>query len=126
MAIYKGFSTINRTKKFRLTDFELVKRDLLNHFNIRRGEKLMNPNFGSIIWESLFDPFTDDLKEKIIDDIKRIAAYELRVSVNRIIVTQYEFGLQVELELTYIPTNQTDVLKLQFDRDSNTATKLDV
>ena len=31
MAIfYKGFSTIGRNKKFRLTDFDLIKQDLLN------------------------------------------------------------------------------------------------
>ena len=53
MAItYKGFSTNNRSKKFRVTDFELVKQDLINHFNIRKGEKLMNPNFGTIIWNT--------------------------------------------------------------------------
>ena len=51
---YKGFSTIDQTKKFRLTDIDLVKRDLLNHFSIRKGEKLMTPNFGSIIWNMLF------------------------------------------------------------------------
>ena len=42
-------STINQVKKFRLTDAELIKRDLLNHFAIRKGEKLENPNFGTII-----------------------------------------------------------------------------
>ena len=50
MAItYKGFSTVGRNQKFRLTDFDLVKQDLINHFNIRKGEKLMNPNFGTVI-----------------------------------------------------------------------------
>ena len=68
MAIrYKGFSTIDQTKKFRLTDFELVKQDLLNHFSIRKGEKLMNPNFGSIIWNMLFEPLTADVKSTIVE-----------------------------------------------------------
>ena len=43
MATYTGFSTYNRLRKFRLTDFDLVRQDLFNHFSIRRGEKLMNP-----------------------------------------------------------------------------------
>jgi phage baseplate assembly protein W len=53
---YRGFSTIGQTKKYRLTDLELIKRDLLNHFAIRKGEKLMDPNFGSIIWNMIFEP----------------------------------------------------------------------
>jgi phage baseplate assembly protein W len=56
MTTYRGLSTLGQNKKFRLTDIELVKRDLLNHFQIRKGEKLMNPNFGSIIWNMLFEP----------------------------------------------------------------------
>jgi len=51
---YRGFSTINQIKKFRLTDVELVKRDLINHFSIKKGQKLMNPDFGSIIWNMLY------------------------------------------------------------------------
>jgi len=43
MARYNGFSTYNRSKHFRLTDFDLVRQDLMNHFNTRKGEKLMNP-----------------------------------------------------------------------------------
>ena len=71
MAImYKGFSTVGRDKKFRLTDFELVKQDLLNHFQIRKGEKLMNPNFGTIIWNVLYDPFTEAVKSAIAADVK--------------------------------------------------------
>ena len=49
---YRGFSTINQVKKFRLTDIELVKRDLINHFGIKKGQKLMNPEFGSISFET--------------------------------------------------------------------------
>jgi phage baseplate assembly protein W len=62
---YRGFSTLVPNKKFRLTDMELVKQDIINHFNIRKGEKLMNPNFGTIIWNVLHEPFTEELKSLI-------------------------------------------------------------
>lgn len=116
MSIYKGFSTYNRFKKFRLTDFELVKQDLFNHFHIRKGEKLMNPNFGTIIWNILFEPFTDEIKNAIVKDIKSVVSYDPRISVDNINVTQYEYGLQVDLDLTYIPTNQTQLLNFKFDK----------
>ena len=56
MSTYRGFSTLVNAKKYRLTDFELVKQDLINHFNIRKGEKLMKPDFGTVIWDMLFEP----------------------------------------------------------------------
>ena len=123
MAIfYKGFSTIGRNKKFRLTDFDLIKQDLLNHFQIRKGEKLMNPNFGTIIWNVLYDPFTLELKSAIIADIKAIAAYDPRVSIDNVIVTEYEYGIQIELDLRYLQTNQTNLMNLQFDNRNRTLT----
>lgn len=118
MATYKGFSTYNRNKKFRLTDFELVKQDLFNHFYIRKGEKLMNPAFGSLIWNVIYEPFTEEVKTSIIDDIKSIAAYDPRISIDDVTVIQYDYGIQVSLELTYIPTDQTETLKLNFDQRS--------
>ena len=118
MSTYKGFSTYNRFKKFRLTDFELVKQDLFNHFQIRKGEKLMNPDFGTIIWNILFEPFTEEIKNAIVNDIETVVSYDPRISVDNITVTQYEYGLQVDLDLTYIPTNQTQLLNFTFDKSS--------
>jgi phage baseplate assembly protein W len=118
--MYRGFSTVGRDKKFRLTDFELVKQDLINHFNIRKGEKLMNPDFGTIIWNVLYEPLTEDLKSVIITDIKAIATYDPRVSIDNVIITEYDRGIQIELELRYLQTNQSNLLNLQFDNQSNT------
>ena len=120
--LYKGFSTVGRNKKFRLTDFELIKQDLVNHFQIRKGEKLMNPNFGTIIWNVLYDPFTPELKSAIIADIKAIAAYDPRVSVDNVIVTEYETGIQIGLELRYLQTNQTNLMNLRFNNQNRTLT----
>jgi phage baseplate assembly protein W len=117
---YRGFSTVGRNRKFRLTDIELVKRDIINHFHIRKGEKLMNPNFGTIIWNVLHEPLTDDLKSVITSDVKDVASYDPRVSVDNVIITEYDRGLQVELELRYLQTNQINLLNLRFDSQSNT------
>jgi phage baseplate assembly protein W len=123
MAImYRGFSTVGRNRKFRLTDFELVKQDLINHFYIRKGEKLMNPDFGTIIWNVVHEPLTEDLKSVIVTDIKAIAGYDPRISVDNVVITEYDQGIQVELQLRYVQTNQTNLLNLQFDNQSNTLT----
>jgi phage baseplate assembly protein W len=121
MAImYRGFSTVGRNRKFRLTDFELVKQDLINHFYIRKGEKLMNPDFGTIIWNVVHEPLTEDLKSVIVTDIKAIASYDPRISIDNVVITEYDQGIQVELQLRYVQTNQTNLLNLQFDNQNNT------
>lgn len=118
MALYRGFSTVNRFKKFRVTDFELCKQDLLNYFNIRKGSKLMNPGFGTVIWDMLFEPLTDAAKSIIIDDIKKVVSYDPRIAVSNVIITEYEHGLQIQIDLTYVQLNNTQVLYLQFARDA--------
>jgi phage baseplate assembly protein W len=120
MALYNGFSTYNRSKHFRITDFELVKQDLINHFNIRKGEKLMNPDYGTVIWDTLFDPLDDDTKNIIVQDVKRIIGSDPRVGAQNVIVTQFESGIQIEIDLIYISTNQRNLLSLTFDRNSRT------
>ena len=119
---YRGFSTVNRAKKFRATDVDLVKQDLINHFNIRKGEKLMQPNFGSVIWSVLFDPLDSSLQDIITQDVETIVGYDPRISLTQITVTGQEHGLQLELELVYLPTNQATSLSLQFDANSLTLT----
>ena len=119
---YKGFSTQAGSTNFRLTDFDLIKRDITNHFNIRKGEKLMRPNFGTIIWNVLHEPFTEDLKSIIAEDVKAIASYDPRVSFDNIIITEYDQGIQIELQLRYVLTNQTNVMLMNFNGVTNRLT----
>jgi phage baseplate assembly protein W len=117
---YRGFSTINQTKKFRLADAELVKRDLINHFSIRKGQKLMNPDFGSIIWNMLYEPLTADVKSTIVEDVRRIVSYDPRLRVDNVILDEFEHGIQVQVELTFLPGNYSELLQLEFNSNTNT------
>lgn len=119
---YRGFSTIGQFKKFQLSDIELVKRDLLNHFSIRKGEKLMQPNFGSIIWDLLYEPLTPEVQEVLTADIKQIIEYDPRVSVLGVIIDQLDSGIQVQVDLNYLPGNYSESLILKFDSQSRTLT----
>lgn len=119
MALYNGFSTVNRSKHFRITDFELVKQDLINHFNLRKGEKLMNPDVGTVIWDMIFEPLDETSKATIMQDVNRIIASDPRVAAENVIVTQYDRGIQVEIVLRYISTNQRSTLVVDFNRQSS-------
>jgi phage baseplate assembly protein W len=117
---YKGFSTIHPdTNTFSLYDLALIKQDLLNHFHIRQGEMLHRPTFGTIIWDVLFEPMTEQMKQIIVDDVKKIINFDPRIVANNVYVSQYEHGLQIECELTYLPYHITEKLKLQFDENNS-------
>ena len=114
---YRGLSTVNPDNlSYTLYDIGLIKQDLLNHFHIRQGEKLENPEFGTIIWDVLFEPLTENLKEAIADNVTTIINSDPRINANRVIVDQYESGIQIECELQYLPYNISEQMKLQFDQ----------
>lgn len=106
-----------------MTDFELVKQNLYNHFNIRKGEKLMQPNFGSTIWNMLFEPLTEEIRQIIVDDVRTVVAYDPRVNVSNVFVTQFDHGIQLVVELSYVPNNQLETLILNFDSRSKSLTR---
>lgn len=102
-----------------MTDFELVKQDLYNYFRIRRGEKLMNPNYGTIIYDMLFEPFDADTKNRIMDDINRAVQSDPRIAAENVSVIQYDQGFMIELDLIYIKTNQRDKLAIAFSKNTD-------
>lgn len=112
--MYRGFGS--NTDNFSLYDFELIKQDILNHFNIRQGEKLMNPEFGSVIWDVLFEPLTEQVKSIIVQNVSQIINYDPRVTADEIVVTSYETGIQISCSLTYLPYNISQKLQLRFDQ----------
>jgi phage baseplate assembly protein W len=119
MTIYRGFSTYNRIRKYRATDFDLVKQDLFNHFNIRKGEKLMNPNFGTIIWSLLFDPLTNETRQLVVEDVQNICSYDPRINLDEIVVNTYQHGINIELSITYLTENKSGQISLTFDNRTN-------
>lgn len=115
--LFVGFSSENkRPSDTTIFDIELIQQDLRNHFNTRKGERVMLPEFGSIIWDLLFEPFTEGLIEDIKDDVTDIINFDSRVQLQDITVNDFEYGLIVEVLLLYTPYNATGTLSLTFDR----------
>ena len=117
IATYKGFSTIsNDFGNSKITDTDLIKRDLLNHFAIGKGEKLMNGDFGTSVNDLIMDPLTEETKATIIQEINAVIDNDPRVSPDGIVLDEYENGIQVEVLLRYITTNEVENLIIRFDR----------
>ncbi len=116
---YKGFSSKETSKNYKLYDIDLVKQDLINHFYIRKGEKLENPEFGTVIWDMLFEQFTEDVKTIIAKDVEDIINYDPRIAVNEIQIDSTDQGIRIQADVVYIPFNVNERMTFNFDKNNS-------
>lgn len=121
MTVYIGFNTQGQYKKFTLTDFELIKRDLLNAFNIRQGELPGRPGYGTAIWDYLFENQVEETSEGIVNEIQRLAGGDPRVFISQINTFPQENGILIELLLQQVGTTNAEILSIFFDLQTRNA-----
>ena len=115
---FKGFSSRADKKNFKLYDFEVAKQDLINRLSVRKGERVENPEFGTIIYDAILEPFTDALKEAIVEDITANLNADPRISTDEILVSEADRGITVQATINYVPLNITEKLRFNFDENS--------
>ena len=115
---FKGFSSKADQRNFKIYDFECVKQDLINRLSVRKGERVENPEFGTIIYDCLFEPFTEALKDQIIEDITANLNADPRLSTEEIIVSEEGHGIAIQATIKYIPLDITEKLQFKFDENS--------
>ena len=121
MRKFKGFSTVDKQfGNFKLYDIELAKRDLLNELYTRKGERIMSPEFGSIIWDLLFDPMSVETNELIEEDMQRILTKDPRLELRQLSITENVDTqlITVAIILNYVPTATLTELVAIFNRDT--------
>ena len=120
---FVGFNTVGQpAPPYSLTNIELVKRDINNHFATPKGSRVMLPNFGTSIYDYLFDPFDEYTKNIIIEDAVNVVKSDPRVELISIDVYQEEHALNVVLILLFQPESVTDNMFVTFSlKDKETA-----
>lgn len=146
MPNYIGFSTINANKpksttlpagldggtgstirpivigkKFKLVDQPLVIQDFVNALNIRKGEKVGKPQYGTTLWDFVFEPNTRDVQFQLEDEIRRVAKQDPRIILNSVKAYPQDNGILLEVELAVSPFNQAQLLSVFFNSTTNTA-----
>jgi len=118
---FRGYSTVGTTflKPVRY-DMDLAKQDLLNHFNTRKGERVMMPTFGSIVWEMLFEPLDDATIALIEADVRSIISNDPRWGLESVTVSDGPNALTLEVIVTYRPSDETVTLPLTYDKGTET------
>jgi len=115
---FKGFSSRADKKNFKLYDFEVAKQDLINRLSVRKGERVENPEFGTIIYDAIFEPFTEELKDAIVEDVTANLNADPRISTEEILVQEADKGIAIQATITYVPLNITEKLRFNFDENS--------
>lgn len=116
-----GFNTQRQYKKFTLTDFELIKRDLLNAFNIRQGQLPGRPGYGTVLWDFLFENQLEELQQSITNEVQRVAGGDPRIYISDIQTYPQENGILIELQLQVVPSTDAERLSIFFDLQQRNA-----
>jgi phage baseplate assembly protein W len=78
----------------------------------------MNPEFGTIIWDLLYDPLTEALKQDIEADVRNILNSDPRINPIAVSIDEKDFGILIEVSMTYSANDETDTMRFSFDKDA--------
>jgi phage baseplate assembly protein W len=121
MPTFIGFNTQDQYKKFTLLDADLVKRDLLNGLNIRQGQLPGRPQYGTTLWDNLFENQSQDLVVAIEREIQRVAGYDPRIQIMDTQVFPQENGILIQIQLAIVPSTDAQQLSIFFDQQQRRA-----
>jgi phage baseplate assembly protein W len=121
MATFIGFNTQDQFKKFTLVDDALIKRDLLNALNIRQGQLVGRPGYGTALWDNLFENQTNETEAAITREIQRVAGGDPRLQISSIDIFPQENGMLIQLELIIVPSTDAERLSIFFDQQTRRA-----
>lgn len=121
MATFIGFNTQNQYKKFTLTDTDLIKRDLLNAFNIIQGQLPGRPSYGTTLWDLLFENQDQTTNAAIMRELQRVASGDPRVIISDMSIFPQENGILIELEIQFVPNADAQLLSVFFDQQQRMA-----
>jgi phage baseplate assembly protein W len=121
MPTFIGFNTINQFKKFTLVDFELIKRDLSNAFNIQQGELPGRPGYGTTIWSYVFENQTETTETAILAEIQRVAGGDPRIYITSANVYPQDNGILIEVEIQVVASSTAERLAIFFDQETRRA-----
>jgi len=129
MVTFIGFSTVNfrtgssliddvnvgrRTGTNTLEDKELAKRDLLNHFYTRKGERLGEPEFGSILPELVFEQLDQLTIRRADEDVRTIIGLDPRWNLIDYVIDTEQHDLVINVQLEYVSDLSREELVLRY------------
>lgn len=96
-------------------DEEAIKNSIRNIFSIRKGDKLLNPEFGSSLEQYLFEPVSEVYARAIADDIlNTLESYEPRIEITKVTIVPKQDQNQYDAYIRYrfLEINKENVLNI--------------
>ena len=113
--IYRGFASNNpNARNGVLYDADIIKQDIYNHFMTAKGERVMMPEFGSIIWDYLYEPLDETNKQIIEADARDIISQDPRVQLTGFKLQSFEHGVILDIELKILSQDFTTAMAVSY------------
>lgn len=119
-SIYRGFSTrthlASRGATFMTSNVETVKQDLLNHIYTIKGERVMQPGFGTRIPLLAFEPLDAGTLTIVEEDLNEVFTYDPRVELLglSVVAAPDNNTIIAVVDLRYLELDVRETLKLDF------------
>jgi phage baseplate assembly protein W len=85
---------------------EAIQNNLTNFFSTRKGERVFNPFFGSILFNTVFESITEITEETLIKIMQdECAQFFPFVNIKEININRNEDFNRLDITLTYVATN---------------------
>jgi phage baseplate assembly protein W len=83
-----GLNAVNTSDILVDIDIQAIQNSIRNIFTTKKGQKILNPDFGSCLDQYLFTPISKANAKAIGNDIlNSVSLYEPRIKINNVIVT---------------------------------------
>jgi len=83
-------------------DAVAVKQSIANLFNWRRGQRILDPLYGNILYEYVYQPINDVTIKNLKSAVIQMLKYEPRITILSLNVTANEDDHLLHVELTYL------------------------
>lgn len=96
-------------------DLEAIKNSLRNIFTTKKGQKILNPDFGVSLDQYLFNPISVTHGRAMAGEILRgITRYEPRISVSNITVSpDFDLNLyRIQIYYTLLDINKQNIINI--------------
>ena len=79
------------------------------------------PEYGTTLWDFVFDPNTADVQFQLESELKRVASSDPRMQLNSVRAFPQDQGILVEIEMAVSPFNNALDLSVFLGHNTNQA-----
>lgn len=92
-----------------LYDRNAIRNSIGNILKWRPYERILNPEFGNVLWNNIFEIIGHSTKSDIINQLKKMLSYEPRISISNIDVSIKPDNNKIEVSFIYTIPKLDDI-----------------